>query len=199
MAASPSDPYLQWLLRLLADLGANAEQTREALEIYSHRPAGQQAQPAPTVPITPHNCAEPTGHVPLRKNMSKHKMPKSLGQNGSLFKQGKPPKETWYCRYRGPALTEDGTIRLITKHERLGPVSTISEAKAREELGMRISRTRTQPVPTASMSLRETRSNGFVATADTPLLGCPRSSCGALHRRPARPLLAMRCRLAVPS
>jgi hypothetical protein len=42
-------------------------------------------------------------------------------------------------------------IELKTKHKKLGPVSTISEAKAREELGRRISRTRTQPVPTASL------------------------------------------------
>jgi hypothetical protein len=84
------------MLRLLAELGAGDEQVREALDIYSHRPAGSPAQPAPTIPLTGNNCAEPIGHVSLRKNMPKHKMPKSLGQKGSLYRQGKTPNEMWY-------------------------------------------------------------------------------------------------------
>jgi len=151
------DPHLPRLLRLLADLGTNAEQTSEALDIYSCRPTGSPAQTAPIVLITGNNCAETTEHVSLgRKNMPKHKMQRSLDQTmGHLYGRGKPPNQMWYGRYRRPALMKDGTIRSKTKNDRLGPVSTISEAKAQEELRRRISRTRSQPAPTASITLKE--------------------------------------------
>src|ERR1035437_6337507 len=133
------DPHFDQILGVLTALGAGPEQISAVAQAYMQRPG---SEPAEHSPITGNNGAEHIAYVSLRKNMPKHKMPKSLGQKGSLYKQGKTPNEMWYFRYRGPALTKDGTICLKTKHERLGEVSTISEAKAREELGRRISRTR---------------------------------------------------------
>src|ERR1035437_4299581 len=150
------DPHLPRLLRLLAGLGPNAEQTSEALDIYSRRPTGSPDQNAPIFLITANNFAENTAHVSLGRNMPKHKMQRSLDQTmGHLYRRGKPPNQMWYGRYRRPALMKNGTIRSKTKNDRLGPVSTISEAKAQEELRRRISRTRSQPAPTASITVKE--------------------------------------------
>src|ERR1035437_1328997 len=152
------DPHFDQILGVLAALGAGPEHVSAVAQAYMQRPGPEPAERAANTAPT---CATPTRHVSLRKNMPKHKMPKSLGQKGSLYKQGKNPNEMWYFRYRGPALTKDGTICLKTKHERLGEVSTISEAKAREELGRRISRTRTQPAPTASITVKEYYERNF--------------------------------------
>src|ERR1017187_6038804 len=82
-------------------------------------------------------------------------MPRSLRQRGHLYKRGKPPNQMWYGRYRRSVLTKNGTVRLQTKNDRLGLASAMSEAGAWEELERRISRTRTQPAPTASVTLKE--------------------------------------------
>ena len=120
------DPYLQQLLHLLAELGAGEEQIREALDIYSHRPAGSPAQPAPTIPLTGNNCAETTGRVSLGpknmgpKNKRKRKMPKNSTQKGCLQRHGK----MWRVILRENYSRPDGTVgRKLVPH----PVGRIDE------------------------------------------------------------------------
>ena len=131
------DPHFDEILGVLAALGAGPEHVSAVAQAYMRRLGPEPAEPAP---ISSNNCAETTERVSLGgENMSKHKMPKSLGQTmGYLYRRGKPPNQMWYGRYRRPALMKDGTIRFKTKNDRLGPVSMISEAKAQEELRRRI-------------------------------------------------------------
>ena len=150
------------LVRFLRERRADQQEISAALQIVAPQLAqltGLLTAPsvaaASTSGPTP-TCAKPTRHVSVGVNMPKHKMQRSLDETmGHLYRRGKPPNQMWYGRYRRPALMKDGTIRSKTKNDRLGPVSTISEAKAQEELRRRISRTRSQPAPTASITLKE--------------------------------------------
>jgi integrase len=157
VATNPSDPYLQWLLRLLADLGANAEQTREALEIYSHRPAGRQAQPAPTVPITPHNCAEPIGHVSLErknmrpKNMPKRKMPKDSMQKGCLQRHGK----MWRVFLRENYSRPDGTVGRKQVTHPVGRIDEISEEEAGQKMAQLVVEINQRTTPPTNVTVQE--------------------------------------------
>ena len=150
---SQPDPYLQRLLHLLADLGADAEQTREALDIYSHRPAGPPAQPALPIPITANNCVVPTEHVSVGENMPKCTIPGSLHQNGHLYKRGLTPM--WYGRYRRPIRLRNGTYVLKPKNDKLGEVSRMTQADAWAKLRTIIDGVQTRTTPENDMTVKE--------------------------------------------
>ena len=76
------DPHFDEILGVLAELGAGPEHVSAVAQAYLRRPDSGPTEPPPTTTLT---CAKPTRRVSMkRKNMPKHNMPKSLGQNGHI-------------------------------------------------------------------------------------------------------------------
>ena len=151
------DPYLQQLLHLLADLGADAEQTREALDIYSHRLVGPRFQPAPTIPITGNNCAEAIKHVSLGpknmrpKNMPKRKMPKDSMQKGCLQRHGK----MWRVFLRENYSRPDGTVGRKQVAHPVGRIDEISEEEAGQKMAQLVVEINQRTTPPTNVTVQE--------------------------------------------
>ena len=140
------DLHFDQILGVLAELGAGPEQVSAVAQAYMQRPGPEPAEPSPTTNPT---CAKPARRVSLkRKNMPKHNMPKSLGQNGHIqWRNG-----VGRLIAAESVLNADGSVTREKAHFPIGRVSLEEAEQRRVEI---IAQLASQTTPTNRITVKE--------------------------------------------